>query len=162
MPTTVKFRRGTTAQNDAFTGAEGELSVDLTLDQLRVHDGSTAGGAKIARQIDVDALNTLISSSETTLAGDSNTSIDSVATSVADAATWNIVMTKDNDYGMAIISAVKASGGTVNYTEYGSIRGVGADLATFAVEISGSDMVLYADPSTTGVTFKITRTIVLA
>jgi lipopolysaccharide export system protein LptA len=44
MPTQVQFRRGTTAQNNAFTGAAGELSVDTTLTTLRVHDGSTAGG----------------------------------------------------------------------------------------------------------------------
>jgi len=44
MPTTVQFRRGTTAQNDAFTGASGELSIDTDLLVLRVHDGSTAGG----------------------------------------------------------------------------------------------------------------------
>ena len=44
MPTQVQFRRGTTTQNNAFTGAAGELSVDTTLNTLRVHDGSTAGG----------------------------------------------------------------------------------------------------------------------
>ena len=44
MPTQVQFRRGTTTQNNAFTGAAGELSVDTTLNTLRIHDGSTAGG----------------------------------------------------------------------------------------------------------------------
>src|SRR6056300_483952 len=44
MPTTVQFRRGTTAQNDAFTGAAGELSIDTDLNVIRVHDNSTAGG----------------------------------------------------------------------------------------------------------------------
>ena len=44
MPTQLQLRRGTTSQNNSFTGAAGELSVDTTLDQLRVHDGSTAGG----------------------------------------------------------------------------------------------------------------------
>ena len=44
MPTTLQFRRGTTSQNNTFTGAAGELSVDSTLDTVRVHDGSTAGG----------------------------------------------------------------------------------------------------------------------
>ena len=47
MPTVVQFRRGTTAQNDAFTGAVGEVSVDTDKDTLRVHDGSTAGGFEI-------------------------------------------------------------------------------------------------------------------
>jgi hypothetical protein len=44
MPTTVQFRRGTTAQNNAFTGAAGELSIDTDLNVIRVHDNSTAGG----------------------------------------------------------------------------------------------------------------------
>ena len=44
MPTQVQFRRGTTAQNNNFTGAAGEISVDLDLHQLRVHDGITPGG----------------------------------------------------------------------------------------------------------------------
>ena len=44
MPTQVQFRRGTNTQNNAFTGAVGELTVDTTLNTLRVHDGSTAGG----------------------------------------------------------------------------------------------------------------------
>ena len=47
MPTTLQFRRGTTAQNDAFTGALGEVTVDTTLDSLRVHDNSTAGGFEV-------------------------------------------------------------------------------------------------------------------
>ena len=44
MPTQVQFRRGTTTQNNNFTGAAGELSVDTTLNVIRVHDGTTAGG----------------------------------------------------------------------------------------------------------------------
>jgi hypothetical protein len=45
MPTTqVQFRRGTTAQNNSFTGASGEVTVDTSLNNLRIHDGITAGG----------------------------------------------------------------------------------------------------------------------
>ncbi len=44
MPTVLQHRRGTTSQNNAFTGAIGEITYDTTLDTLRVHDGSTAGG----------------------------------------------------------------------------------------------------------------------
>ena len=50
MPTQVQFRRGTTTQNNSFTGAAGELSVDTTLDTIRVHDGSTAGGFEIVQK----------------------------------------------------------------------------------------------------------------
>lgn len=49
MPTQVQWRRGTTTQHNSFTGAAGEVTVDTTLDTLRVHDGSTAGGIRIAK-----------------------------------------------------------------------------------------------------------------
>lgn len=44
MPTQLQFRRGTTVQSAAYTGAVGEVTVDQGLGTLRVHDGSTAGG----------------------------------------------------------------------------------------------------------------------
>ena len=50
MATQVQFRRGTAAQNNNFTGAEGELSVNLSNYSLRLHDGATAGGYEIARK----------------------------------------------------------------------------------------------------------------
>lgn len=43
----LQIYRGTTAQNDAFTGAQGELTMDTTTNELRVHDGITPGGHKI-------------------------------------------------------------------------------------------------------------------
>jgi hypothetical protein len=47
MATQVQFRRGTTSQNNAFTGAIAELTVDTEAKTLRLHDGSTAGGGAI-------------------------------------------------------------------------------------------------------------------
>jgi hypothetical protein len=47
MPTTLQLRRGNTTQNNSFTGAAGEISVDTTTKTLRVHDGSTAGGEQV-------------------------------------------------------------------------------------------------------------------
>jgi hypothetical protein len=55
MPTVVQFRRGSTAQNNVFTGAVGELSVDTTLGTVRVHNG-VAGGNTLAS---IDAVQTL-------------------------------------------------------------------------------------------------------
>ena len=48
MPTSVQFRRGTTAQHGSFTGAVGEITVDTDKDTVVVHDGSTAGGFPLA------------------------------------------------------------------------------------------------------------------
>jgi hypothetical protein len=50
MPTVVQFRRGTTAQNNNFLGANGEISVDTTLNVLRVADAVTLGGHALVGQ----------------------------------------------------------------------------------------------------------------
>ena len=44
MATQVQFRRGTTGQHSAFTGAVGEVTVDTEKKVLCVHDATTAGG----------------------------------------------------------------------------------------------------------------------
>lgn len=50
VATQVKRRRGTAEENNAFTGAEGEITVDLTNKTLRVHDGETQGGTAVETQ----------------------------------------------------------------------------------------------------------------
>ena len=55
MATAIQFRRGTTAQHSSFTGLVGEITVDTDLDTLRVHDGSTAGGTRLAKYSEVVA-----------------------------------------------------------------------------------------------------------
>lgn len=44
---TLQILRGTTLQNNAYTGSAGELTMDTTRNELRLHDGSTAGGHKV-------------------------------------------------------------------------------------------------------------------
>ena len=51
MPTILQLRRGTTAENAAYTGAAGEITVDTTLNKVLLHDGSTAGGAETVGSI---------------------------------------------------------------------------------------------------------------
>lgn len=50
MPFAFQRRRGTTAQHASFTGLLGELTVDTDKKTVVVHDGSTAGGAPLAKQ----------------------------------------------------------------------------------------------------------------
>lgn len=47
MAVQVQLRRGTAAENNAFTGVVAELTVDTTNKKLRLHDGTTAGGVEI-------------------------------------------------------------------------------------------------------------------
>lgn len=47
MAQVLQLRRGTTAQNDIFTGAIAEVTVDTDKNFIRVHDGVTVGGHEI-------------------------------------------------------------------------------------------------------------------
>ena len=46
-----QIRRGTTAENNEFTGAVGELTMDTTNNTLRVHDGTTQGGHLVGMKL---------------------------------------------------------------------------------------------------------------
>ena len=50
MATQVQFRRGTTGQHSAFTGAVGEVTVDTEKKTVCVHDATTAGGFPLLRE----------------------------------------------------------------------------------------------------------------
>lgn len=47
MADQLQLRGGTTSENDAFTGAAREVTVDTTANELRLHDGVTSGGHKV-------------------------------------------------------------------------------------------------------------------
>lgn len=55
MAKTLQFRRGTTAELDANTGAEGEIFIDLDLNTIRVYDGNTLGGVALATSAEATA-----------------------------------------------------------------------------------------------------------
>ena len=50
MAKLLKLRRGSTSDHGSFTGAEGEVTVDITKDTAVVHDGSTVGGRALLRE----------------------------------------------------------------------------------------------------------------
>lgn len=74
MATQIQYRRGTGTQNDAFTGALGEITVDTTNGTLRVHNGITAGGSNIAT---VSYVSAQIASSNAIVFGTSNVRVSS-------------------------------------------------------------------------------------
>ena len=71
MPTVVQFRRGTTAQNNAFTGAAGEISVDTSLGTIRVHNGTVGGNTLVS----IDAVQTISNKTLTAIGNISSTGI---------------------------------------------------------------------------------------
>ena len=60
MAKRVQLRRGTTAQTNAFTGADGEVTVDTDKKTLVVHDGMTAGGTPMLKASDVPSASEII------------------------------------------------------------------------------------------------------
>ena len=50
MATQVQFRRGTTGQHSAFTGAVGEVTVDTEKKTVCIHDASQIGGFPLLRE----------------------------------------------------------------------------------------------------------------
>lgn len=82
MATQVQLRRGTQAQNDAFIGAIGEISVDTTNKRIRVHDGSTAGGIPVAKLSDVSGAN-FATQAESDTGTDNAKTVSPLTTSVA-------------------------------------------------------------------------------
>ena len=48
MAIQIQLRSGTATEHNSFTGAVGEVTVDTTNKTLRVHDGSTVGGTRLA------------------------------------------------------------------------------------------------------------------
>jgi len=56
MAYAIQRRRGTAVEHNSFTGLAGEITVDTTNNTLRVHDGSTAGGHRLAKYSEITAL----------------------------------------------------------------------------------------------------------
>jgi hypothetical protein len=68
MATQVQIRRGTAAENDAFTGAAGELTYDTTNKRVRIHDGGTTGGFEL--KTENSSGDTLFANGEKAIFGD--------------------------------------------------------------------------------------------
>jgi hypothetical protein len=82
MSTQVQYRRGTATQNNSFTGALAEITVDTTNWTLRVHDGvSAGGGGNIATVAYVTAQLAALSANAITF-GTSNVQIPSSGSNV--------------------------------------------------------------------------------
>ena len=77
MATQVQFRRGTTGQHSAWTGAVGEVTVDTEKRTVCIHDATQAGGFPLLKE---DASNSSLalgslSSCALKFAGDPDTGI---------------------------------------------------------------------------------------
>ena len=164
LPSVLQLRRGTTAQNNAFTGAIGELSYDNQVDTIRVHDGSTAGGFALLKETGISNL-TLNAQAEIRL-GDSDSS-NYVGFKSPGTVASNLIFTlpsADGTSGQALVTdasgnlSFAAAGATVSQdnstdTAFNIYFASTTSGALTAVKYDGSDMTF--NPSTS--TFVVTN-----
>jgi hypothetical protein len=111
MASQVQYRRGTNAQNIAFTGALAEITVDTTNGTLRVHDGFTPGGSNVATVSYVTAQIAALSANSIT-DGTSNVKVyasGNVATTVAGTANVLVV----NSGGAVLTGNISATSNVI-------------------------------------------------
>ena len=126
MASQVQYRRGTNAQNAAFTGALAEITVDTTNGTLRVHDAITVGGSNIATVAYVTAQISALSSNSIS-SGTSNVRVfanSDVTTSAA--GTANVLVVQSTG---ALITGVNSVSGNVtggNILTAGLVSATGA------------------------------------
>lgn len=139
MSVQVQIRRGTSTQNNAFTGAAGELSFDATNNNLRVHDGSTAGGHVL------ESSNTVIVQEEGSTVGSSATTLNFAGANITAAGSG----------GVKTITVAGASGTFSNFAEvfnaYSSAASLALDNASYSmVSITASGNFTFSDSLTSG------------
>ena len=131
MATQVQYRRGTGSQNDAFTGALGEITVDTTNGTIRVHNGITTGGSNVATVTYVAAQLAALSANAITF-GTSNVQIPSsngnVRVNVAGTANVGVF----SSTGLAITGDLSVTG---NATLSGNILGDRIQNGTTQIDI---------------------------
>jgi hypothetical protein len=143
MPTVLQFRRGTASQNNSFTGAAGEITVDTTNQTLRVHDNSTVGGAIL---VNTTATQTVYNKSfpyisGTTVIGGSGNLVANATTSSTSTTTGALVVTGGVGIGGAIYggSTIIAGGNIVAASgTLSSSTTTGALVVTGGTGISGN------------------------
>ena len=158
MATQVQFRRGTTSQNNAFTGAQGEITIDSQVWTIRIHDGSTAGGKVVPTLTATQTLTNKTLGSGSTWNGSAvglgYGGTGAALTGVAGA----IVYSGSSGFGLSLAGTsgqVLTSGGTSGPTwvNASSLSTGTATTATTATNISGGSagyLMYQTDTNTTG------------
>ncbi len=153
MPTVVQFRRGTTTQNENFTGAAGEISIDTQAGTLRVHNGIDEGGSNIASVSYVTTAIGALSANSIT-SGTSNFSIiasgGNIIGNVNSATVTNIY-----SGGIALTGLLSATGNVTG----AYIIGNGSQLTGLPAGYANSDVASYLSSGTVITDIKTTTAI---
>ena len=114
MATQVQFRRGTTGQHSAFTGAVGEVTVDTEKKTVCIHDATTAGGFPLLQEDGSNSNFALgsLSSCALKFAGDPNTGLISPSSDNLSLVTGGVArLTIDGSGSITIPGNVSITGG---------------------------------------------------
>ncbi len=137
MPTVLQFRRGTTTQNNNFTGSAGELSIDTDLEIVRVHDGITTGGYSLVGLAASQTLtNKIYQGTSVSVTG--NVTGGNVTTAGVVSATGNIT-------GGNLITAGLVSLSSITKTGSNGVGNIGAAASTFNTVFAKATSAQYAD-----------------
>jgi hypothetical protein len=129
MAIQVKFRRGSAGQHGSFTGANGEITVDTTNKTLRVHDGVTVGGIRLAKYSEAASAN--LQSVTTNVVPQSNVTLD-LGTSTK---RWRSLYLSGNTIYLGGLNITTTANGSVSFT---NSLNQPAPIQTSSVIISGN------------------------
>lgn len=118
MTTSVQRRRGSTVQHTAFTGLEGEITVDTTKDTAVVHDGVTLGGFPLAKESLENAKTTNL----TAIIGTDTAADDTFLIFDASASVMKKITRAELNNAIEVdaLSNVTITGGSINGTSVGA------------------------------------------
>ena len=157
MATQVQFRRGTTSQNNAFTGAQGELTIDTDVWTFRIHDGTTAGGRIVPTLTATQTFTNKTLGSNSSWAGNSislsyggtGTSLSATPGAVAYSASSSIAFSLAGTAGQVLTSGGTNSPTWVNASSLSTGTATTATTATNIAGGSAGQMAYQSDTDTT-------------
>ncbi len=151
MTTAVQHRRGTTAEHAAFTGLEGEVTIDTTKDTAVIHDGTLAGGYPLAKENLANVTTSGLSSIDgaSTASDDKFFIFDQSATSLKTITRAEL----NNAIEQDALANVAITGGTINGTAIGGTTPAAGAFTTLSASstVSGTGFSTYlASPPAIG------------
>jgi hypothetical protein len=131
MAIQVKFRRGSSGQHGSFTGANGEITVDTTNKTLRVHDGVTVGGTRLAKFNEIGASSANLQSITTNVVPQSNVTLDLGTPTKR----WRSLYISGNTIYLGGLNITTTTNGSISFTNSSNQP---APIQTSSVIISGN------------------------
>lgn len=132
MSIQVKFRRGSNSQHGSFTGADGEITVDTTNKTLRVHDGVTVGGTRLAKYSEISSSSANLQHVTTSVIPASNVTYDLGTPTKR----WRSLYLSGSTIYLGNVNITTTANGRISFTDAANQP---APIQTSAIFITGSN-----------------------